>query len=172
MSLYITEDNLSLLFQSTKTDEHAQSMARKILKFLKDCWRVKREALDRLELMWTGKDRENENIYSPDKIFLVVVTLTAYLTPSWEQVRELSYLAISAGTLEAIQGYANQSISDDWDVTKLPYVDNQDIVSIFEAFRSIPVRDNLLATISRACVSTRLHSMETNRKKESELEIL
>jgi hypothetical protein len=35
MSLYITEDTLSLLFQSTKTDEHAQSMVRKIPKFLK-----------------------------------------------------------------------------------------------------------------------------------------
>jgi hypothetical protein len=58
-----------------------------------NCWRVDREALDGLEATWTGNDRENENIYSPRKVFFAMVTLSTYLSPSWEQIMELTELS-------------------------------------------------------------------------------
>ncbi|KAF2809204.1 uncharacterized protein BDZ99DRAFT_533885, partial [Mytilinidion resinicola] len=168
MSLYITEDNLSAFMTSMRTTEQAKSAARAILRFLRDCWRVSAEALDNIEQMWTGKDRENENLYRPTKCFLVMVTLSAYLSPSWEQTRELSYLAVSVDAIEALVRHADQKIVGDWKVSQLPYIDKDVFVGWFRAFRSITIEDNLFATISRACLSSRLFSQESNRKKTKE----
>src|SRR6266480_3197611 len=107
MSLYITKDNLSQFIRSMKMAQLAQSAAQIILGCLKNCWRVNAEALAKVESMWTGKDR----LYSPTKVFLVVVTLTAYLSPSWEQTRELSYLAVSADAVEGLERHANEKIN-------------------------------------------------------------
>ena len=70
MALYITEDNLSVLMKSMKTPEKARKAAETIFRCLKDSFRVCREALDALELKWTGKDRENMSLYSPKKTIL------------------------------------------------------------------------------------------------------
>jgi hypothetical protein len=167
MSLYLTEDNVSLFFRSMKTTKDAKIAARTIMRYLRDCWRVNREALDSLETYWTGKDRESENLYSPTKVFLVMVTLSAYLSPSWEQTRELSVLAISANVIEEICRHAEQIIPSNWDHSELPYVENDIFVAFFGSFRQISVRHNLIAAISRACLSTRLFTEKSSKKKSS-----
>jgi hypothetical protein len=168
MSLYLTEDNISLFFRSMKTPKDAQTAARTIMRYLKDCWRVDREALDSLEAMWTGNDRENENIYSPRKVFLVMVTVSTYLSPSWEQIRELSYIAISASVLEAIVHHAQQPLPTGWDTSQLPYVESEVFVGTFSCYRQMRVQYNLLAAVSRACLSTRLFTKQSNKKKDIE----
>jgi hypothetical protein len=168
MSLYMTEDNMSDLTQSMRTAEKAQSAIRTILQCLKDSWRVNAEALDQIELIWTGKDRENSNLYSPTKVFLVVVTAAAYLSKSWEQTREISYLAVSADVIEDLVQQANLKIDDNWDFSQLPYVGTDVFVGLIESFRNISVQDNLLAAVSRACLSTRLFSKESRKKKNPE----
>lgn len=157
IALHITEDNLYLLIQSMQTPEKAREAAGTILKCLKDCWRVTAEALDRIELMWTGKDRENANLYSPDKVFFVAVTIAAYLSPTWEQTRELCYLAVSEAVIDVLIEHAALKNSKKWDPSDFPYIESDKLVRKFEAFRSITIQDNLIAAISRACLSTTLY---------------
>lgn len=107
IALHITEDNLSLLMESMKTQDKARRAAENILKCLKDSWRVNLKALDSVELGWTGNDRENMSLYTPQKVFLVTVTVSAYLSPDWEQTRELCYLAVSQDSVKKLCQYAN-----------------------------------------------------------------
>jgi hypothetical protein len=158
MALYLTEDNLSLLVQSMKSPEKAKEAARTILRCLKDSWLVSAEALNGIELMWTGKDRESANLYSPDKTFHVVVTLAAYLSPSWEQTRELCYLAVSQDIIEALFAHAALKSKKRWDPSDSPCVQKDDFVGNFETFRGAAIEDNLVAAISRACLSTKLYA--------------
>ncbi|KAI9691720.1 MAG: hypothetical protein M1822_007792 [Bathelium mastoideum] len=165
MCLYLTEDNFSLFVRSLKTPQHARTAARTILRFLKNCWRVHAEALDDLERTWTGKNRESENLYSPTKEFLVMVTLTAYIAPSWEQTRELTLLAVSTNVIDALVREADQSTDDDWNLLGFPYVEENVVVGNFAPFRNAPMRETLIAATLRTCVSSRLFAEESNKKK-------
>jgi hypothetical protein len=78
------EDNLLELIQSMQATKKGESATRTILQCLKDSWCFNAEAVGNVESMWTGEDRENWNPYSPAKAFLVVITLTTYLSPTWE----------------------------------------------------------------------------------------
>ncbi|KAL2127828.1 hypothetical protein VTI74DRAFT_10108 [Chaetomium olivicolor] len=102
ISLYVTEDNFGTLMNSTASQEESVQLATSILNILKEAWRVSREALDGLEAEWTGHDPDAWDLYPPDKKFLVVVTATAYLTPDWEQTREVSYLAVAETLLDRL----------------------------------------------------------------------
>ena len=167
MALYITEDNLPMLIRSLKTSEESRKSAQTILEYLKNSWRVTSEALDEVERMWTGKDRENSNLFSPDKRFFAVVTLTAYLQPCWEQTRELSYLAVSEGVIEALFNHAGLDVNDGWDPSDLPPVQKHIFVSMFESFKSVKIQDTLVATFSRKCFSTKVFEGKTKRASDT-----
>jgi len=74
MSLYLTEDNLPVFMRSMRQPTTHDQLRGLFCDFSKTVWRVNAEALDNLELAWTGKDRENDYLYSPTKVFLVMVT--------------------------------------------------------------------------------------------------
>jgi hypothetical protein len=164
MALYITEDNLSVLMKSVKTPEKARKAAETIFRCPKDSFRVCREALDALELKWTGKDCENMSLYSPKKVFLVITTVSAYLSPDWEQTRELCFLAVSEGVMEELSQYANLKNNDSWLSSRFPWVAEEPFFSGFEMYLTVAVKDNLLAAISRACVSTKLFAQKPKTK--------
>ena len=164
IALHITEDNISLLMESMKTQDKARKTAENILKCLRDSWRVSLKALDSLELMWTGKDRENMSLYTPHKVFFVTVTLSAYLSPDWEQTRELCYLAVSEDSVKELLQYANLKSNHPLLPTDRPWVEDKIFCLSFEMCKSISVEDNLLASISRASVSTKLYTEKTKSK--------
>jgi hypothetical protein len=163
MALHITKDNFSLLMESMKTADKAQKAAENILRCLKDAWRVNNEALDRLELAWTGVDRENTSWYGLEKVFLVTVTLSAYISPDWEQTRELCYLAVSDGVVEELFQYAKLESNQRWLSSDFPWVDEDVFVPFFSAYLQISAKDNLLAAIFRSSVSTKLFTDKTDR---------
>jgi hypothetical protein len=165
ITLYITEDNLSVLMESMKTPEKARRAAENILQYLKDSFGVTREALDSLDLQWTGKDRENMILYSPEKVFLVNITVSAYLSPDWEQTRELCCLAVAEGVVEELFRYSNLKNNQSWVSSRFPWVEESVFVSGFEVYLSMGIKDDLIAAISRACVSTKLFTENENTKK-------
>ncbi|CZR61916.1 uncharacterized protein PAC_11813 [Phialocephala subalpina] len=153
--LYITEDNLSVLMTSMKTSEKAQTAAENILRLLKDAWRVSREAIDALELLWTGEDRENMSLIS---------------SPDWQQTMELCCIAVSQGVIEELFQYAKRKGYQGWVPDHWPWV--QDLTNM-KVYLSMSVKDNLLATISRASISTKLFTMpteSTRTKADEEME--
>ncbi|KIN03109.1 hypothetical protein OIDMADRAFT_195711, partial [Oidiodendron maius Zn] len=156
LALHITEDNLSVLMKSMTTPEKAQKTAESILRCLRDSWRVTREAIDTIELRWTGKDRENMSLYSPKKVFFITVTVSAYLSPDWEQTRELCCLAVSEGVLEELFQHANLKNNGRFPPLDSPWVNDDKFVSMFEGYLTMSVKDTLFAAISRACVSTKI----------------
>ena len=156
LALHITEDNLSVLMKSMTTPEKAQETAENILRCLRDSWRVTREAIDTIELKWTGKDRENMSLYSPKKVFFVTVTVSAYLSPDWEQTRELCCLAVSEGVLEQLFQRANLKNNGHSPSLDSPWVNDDTFVPMFQAYLTMSMKDNLFAAISRACVSTKI----------------
>lgn len=163
MALHITKDNFSLLMKSMKTADKAQKAAENILRCLKDAWRVDHEALDRLEFAWTGADRENTSWYGLEKVFLVTMTLSAYISPDWEQTRELCYLAVSEGVVEELFQYAKLKSNQRWLSSDFPWVEEEVFVSFFSAYLEMSAKDNLLAAISRSSVSTKLFTDKTDR---------
>jgi len=94
-----------------------------------------------------------------------MVTLSAYLSPTWRQTRELSYIAISAGAIDVIQKQAKLAMPVNWDVSNLPYISPESFVKFFDVYRHISARHNLVGAVSRACLSTKLFTEESNKKK-------
>ena len=104
MGLYITQDNLDILFNSKLTDKGSKNLFKKIIVRLEKERPifVNQEALTALELAWTGVDRGSLEFLNQDNEFQVLLTFSAYLTPDWEQTRELCYIAISRRAKEVM----------------------------------------------------------------------
>jgi hypothetical protein len=153
ISLYVTEDNFRVLMDSTASQEESAKLSKSILDILKEAWRVSREALDGLEAEWTGKDRDGSDLYPPDKKFLVVITAAAYLTPEWEQTREVSFLAVAETLLDPLLAIARLARRPDQDLDDFPSVQTDSIL-FFRALFQTTAEQNLQATVSRACVVT------------------
>ncbi|OBT59599.1 hypothetical protein VE04_00034 [Pseudogymnoascus sp. 24MN13] len=163
MALHITKDNFSLLMKSMQTADKARKAAENILRCLKDAWRINNEALDKIELAWTGADRENTSWYGLEKVFLVTMTLSAYISPDWEQTRELCYLAVSEGVVEELFQHAKLKSNQRWLSSDFPWVGEEEFVSFFSSYLEMSAEDNLLAAISRSSVSTKLFTGKTDR---------
>jgi hypothetical protein len=163
IALYVTEDNFPLLLESTKSQEASTSLAVTMLELLEEAWRVERKALDSLELCWTGQDRDGSDLFPPDKIFLVSASAASYLSPDWEQTRELSYVAIAETLLESLLKHAGRKRHSEQD---FPFVEESPFSFAFSILQQHAARDNLLACLSRACVSTKILSPDTSRRKQ------
>jgi hypothetical protein len=104
MGLYITEDNFDILFNSTPNDKSSRRLFQRIISRLEKEQPifVNQEALTALELAWTGVDRGSLEFPNQETEFQMLLTFSAYLTPDWEQTRELCYIAISRRAKEAM----------------------------------------------------------------------
>lgn len=154
MALHITEDNLSFLLNSMETPDEAQEVARRIVQCLKDSWRVSSQALDVIENIWTDEDRTNWE--SPKREFHVTVTLSAYLSLDWEQTRELCCLAVSEGAVKELLQFAKLKDNQPCVPPDNPWITTDVFVGVFTEYLTMGVKQNLLAAVSRASVSTKL----------------
>ena len=165
LGIFITSENLETVLNSTNTQNESQALALSLLARLLEGWRVKEETLDALESDWTGRDRGLQT--NQQRNFLVVVTVTAYLTPDWEQTRELCYLAVEEGAVDDLLKHAGRRLAQDHTLSDLPFVGKDAFSSSISTFRHQSAKENLLACISRICLSTGILSVQDNKHKDA-----
>lgn len=159
IGLYITEENFQQLMDSTSFEKEAKKLASSLLACLKKSCRLKRSVLDEYEHSWTGMDRSGLDISPPDAVFLTVFTAISYLTSDWDQVRELSYVAIAETLVDKICAIAGvQRVSPDL----LAQIPSAESMPPFKAFLQCRASDHLRACMTRRCLQT-VHSPPTGR---------
>jgi hypothetical protein len=165
VGLHVTEDNLGAFLKSTTTEQGSKKLALSLLTHLLEGWRVKGETLTAVQSDWTGKDRGLEQ-RDQEATFFMAATVAAYLTPDWEQTRELSYIAIEEGAVDRLLKYAGLKLADGHKLSDFPFVDKAAFCDILLVLRRQPARANLLACISRVCLSTGILSSENDEHKD------
>lgn len=80
-------------------------------------------------------------------MFLAKICMAAYLGPSWQQVIELTYVAVEESAIDTLRRYApvkGRRLCP----SKLPFVDHDQLLALPKALRySSSKRDMLLAVI-------------------------
>jgi hypothetical protein len=165
VGLHVAEDNLGAFLKSTTTEQGSKKLALSLLTHLLEGWRVKGETLTAVESDWTGKDRGLEQ-RDQEATFFMAATVAAYLTPDWEQTRELSYIAIEEGAVDRLLKYAGLKLADGHKLSDFPFVDKTAFCDILLVLRRQPAGANLLACISRVCLSTGILSSENDEHKD------
>lgn len=153
LGLYITSDNLETLLHSFPTQVKAQKFAREFFKSMKTSWRVSAETLEALETTWASEGRQREALYEPQLMFYVKFTLCAYFTPFWDQVRELSYLAIAEDAIDLLLTHANFTNKVSIQRQQHPVVRLEALESFWKRVQNTSVLDNLAAAMSRVSLS-------------------
>ncbi|KAK1763845.1 hypothetical protein QBC33DRAFT_548735 [Phialemonium atrogriseum] len=157
VALYVTEDNFETLMGSISADER-KSLANSILRCLTEAWRISREGLDAIERMWTNKSREGADHYPKDKVFLTVMTVTAYLTPSWEPTRELGYLAVAESLFDRLLEMACLHRHPGRAPAGFPTVDRA-VATFFSVLKQCTAQDTLKACVARVCRHSGIEAM-------------
>jgi hypothetical protein len=171
LGLYVTQGNLDAFLRSASTEQESKALALSLLTYLLEGWRVKGETLDALEFDWTGKDRGRDQSHQ-DATFLVVAAVAAYLSPDWEQTRELSYLAVEEGALEDLLNHAGRRLAGGHELSDLPFVDKDAFSDILLVLRRQSAGSNLLACISRVCLSTAILSTKEEDEHRGALSVI
>jgi len=157
LALYITGDNAGTMFHSLSKKEHIKPFARRILRALlnKKSLILTERTLNTLEDMWTGGASHLQNRISADTEFVVRIILRSSLTDNWEQVRELSYLAVAKADLDVIVKFA------EWD--KVPVSDfkrmqcvQETVIDRVRRSQSMSPKENIQAAIQRSAFSLEL----------------
>lgn len=165
LGLYITGDNAGTMFHSLSKEEHIKPFARKILRAIlnKKSLILTEKTLRALEDMWTGgaSHLEHSSDVNEDTEFVVRIILRTSLTDNWEQVRELSYLAVAKADLDVIVKFA------EWD--KVPVSDfkamrcaQQSVINHVRLSQSMSPKENIEAAIQRSAFSLELNKRNSN----------
>ncbi|KAK3297244.1 uncharacterized protein B0H64DRAFT_431222 [Chaetomium fimeti] len=169
--LYVTRENLTAFLGSRDSDLGSKNLAASLLKHLVEGWRVKGETLDALEFDWTGKDRGQGQSHR-EVTFLVVAGVAAYLSFDWEQTRELSYLAVEESAVDDILVHAGYKLARGHKLSDLPFVDKDAFSDILLVLRRQSTGSNLLACISRVCLSTGILSTKNGQEHRDALSVV
>ncbi|KAK5447859.1 hypothetical protein LTS15_009358 [Exophiala xenobiotica] len=157
-ALYITKENLKTLLRSFTSENMSRRKARDLLRLLRDAWRVTPDALEALEFMWTGTQREELDLYRATQRYYAVFTVAAYFLPDWEQASELTYIAIAEDALDDLNTYVDMQQPIRVYPSDLPQVQQEHLVGYFRFFRQSSARSRLHAAMRRRCLSSRLVS--------------
>lgn len=114
-------------------------------------------ALDDLEYMWTGNRPESTGLCSTgDDKFCAVFTATAYLSPDWEQILELSFVAVAENAFENLRTHAELHRGSAVCFSDMPVVNQDPLTGVFRFLRQGSPRSNLRAAVTRSCLSSRI----------------
>ena len=155
-ALYITKENLKTLLRSFTSKTVSGRHARDLLRLFREAWRVTPDALEALEFMWTGTQREDPDLYGATQRFCTVFTVAAYFTSDWEQVSELTYVAIAENALNDLKAYVDLQQPIHVYPSELPQVQKEHLVGYFRHFRQASARSRLHAALRRCSLSSRL----------------
>ncbi|RBR04385.1 hypothetical protein FVER53590_27552 [Fusarium verticillioides] len=163
IGLIITEENVEQLLQTGATTGDTMRLAGHLLNSIRDSVRVTGGLLNELEFAWTDTDRNLSDISSPDEIFYVVATCVFYLTPYFDQTRELSYVAVSESLIRDLAKIARFQ-DPSRRLIKIPRVNS---LAVFGVLLKTTPRANVSACISRLCLITGSMSKLKNGKSPS-----
>ncbi|KIX09366.1 uncharacterized protein Z518_00445 [Rhinocladiella mackenziei CBS 650.93] len=155
-ALYITRENLKTLLKSFASNSVSRKHARDLLRLFREAWKVTPDALEALEFMWTGTQREDPDLYGTTQSFCAVFTVAAYFLSDWEQVSELTYIAIAENALDDLKAYVDPQQPIHVYPSELPQVQQEHLVGYFRHFRQSSARSRLHAAMRRRCLSSRL----------------
>ncbi|KAF4946513.1 hypothetical protein FGADI_11151 [Fusarium gaditjirri] len=163
IGLIITEENVEQLLQTGATTGDTCRLTASLCNSISDSVRVRGDVLNELELLWTDTDRNLSNISSPDEMFYVVATSVFYLTPHFDQTRELSYVAVSESLIPDLGEIGHCSVPPQLLAT-IPTVAS---LAVFGELLKTTPRANVSACISRLCLVTGAISKLKNGKSPS-----
>ena len=102
-ALFITRDNLKSLLDVAKSKDIVDSFWRPIWNLIrKNSLLLLPKDLGKIERDWTGEDRVTGDFNVYETEFHAVITLTSYIGLGWEQVRELSVIAVAKDAVDSI----------------------------------------------------------------------
>lgn len=146
MGLFITEDNVDLLFHSKGEDYQSIALLRNIITKLEkeDLLILQGDAIAAIEQAWAGYNKDQPEMKDPSEKFFVLLTFSAYIGSDWEQIRELNYLAVSTKALKALCQLGKRPVRFYWVRCDLELV-----MSIIEVFLRASISANLTACLYR-----------------------
>jgi hypothetical protein len=118
-------------------------------------WCTPAHTLNALEVNWARHHRQPEECLEPQAMFYVTFALSAYMTPLWDQIREISYLAISEDAIDSLRQHTKCSRPGPRDVVNLlpeehPIIGLPALEEFCDRVRSASIVDNLGAAMSSA----------------------
>lgn len=160
--LIITRDNLETVLQSFENPNAATRFVRSIISLLSRCCVAldDEDVLDAIEDHWTGNKRTRPNRLDPKPKVYVQFRISFYINPTWEQVRELTYLAATEDAREllihraGIRGAVRRSRFSP------PACDQAGLLSAFNHLRQNSVRNDLVSSLRRRTYMISVDSVE------------
>ncbi|OCK85901.1 hypothetical protein K432DRAFT_421464 [Lepidopterella palustris CBS 459.81] len=151
--LYITGDNVNDLIQCFANDGQVRKFAASVFDVLSECGQAlhSEETLRLLELEWT---ENNRSIRNDSSTTYVTIRFAYYFTVEWDQVRELSYIAVTEKALTLLREYAGQS-SGNFNALPADYLNEQNLLYTCRGLLRMTPLQNLAAAISRKTLIVR-----------------
>lgn len=164
--LYITRDNFPTLLGGLKQDERKQLILAINLILKSRCITLKNEhVLHAIENAWTGNhdariDRSNES-----KSIYAQLRLSYFIDPWWQQVRELTMLAVSEDAremlLELLERLSNSQTSKRSKFRPLD-CEQDDIVQILCDVQKLSIKDDFVRCLKREIFSLHFDNAESS----------
>ncbi|KAF2793994.1 hypothetical protein K505DRAFT_417428 [Melanomma pulvis-pyrius CBS 109.77] len=160
--LIITRDNLETVLQSFENPNAATRFVRSIISLLsRRCVALDDEdVLDAIEDQWTGNKRTRPNRLDPKPKVYVQFRISYYINPTWEQVRELTYLAATEDARELLIHRAGIRGAVKRSQFSPPACHQADLLSAFHHLRQKSVRNDLVSSLLRRTYLISVDSIE------------
>lgn len=149
-ALFITRDNVETMLHTIPV-KMVQTVSRQILSQISSrSLLLLPEQLNKIEQSWTGNTLTSRLSSVTQTEFYTVVTITSYITEEWEQVRDLSVIAVAKDSFELLVAAAHVKRGLGIARDPVPYHVNKDrVVATISQLKDGSVRHNLLAAICR-----------------------
>jgi hypothetical protein len=167
-ALYITRDNAQTLLQGFENTKDAEKFARSILATLgRRCVVLDSEdVLNTIEDRWTGNVRARRSLRSQTSKVYAQFRVSYFINRTWEQIRELSYVAVAENARDALikaANFTNRTIPSSRFAP--PECPDQEVIRIIDSFLRRSVRKDLISALTR-CTYT-LSMEETSVVEDS-----
>jgi hypothetical protein len=149
--LTITRDNLGTILQSFENPIAATRFVRSIISLLsRRCVALDNEdVLDAIEDHWTGNKRTRPNRLDQKPKVYVQFRISFYINPTWEQVRELTYLAATEDARELLIHHAGIRVAARRSQFSPPSCNQAGLLFAFNNLRQKSVRNDLVSSLRR-----------------------
>jgi hypothetical protein len=160
-SLYITRDNAQSLLQGFENPNTATGLVRSILATLnRRCVVLESDdVLNSIEDKWTGNVRPRISFPSQSSRVYAQFRVSYFINHAWEQVRELTYLAVSDEAREMLieqakfRGDVRRSRFDP------PECPEEQVIRTVDTFLRRSVRQDFVAALTRRTFTTDMENL-------------
>jgi hypothetical protein len=190
--IQVTADAVEDMLSSTPDDQASQVLARRLLRSLLSplACIVTAETLNAIEALWTGRDKECEWDGTPHDKFIARFCILSYFkvgcsesarprpqhhlgdspppaknSGHWQQIHELSFIAIAVDAIGALNQHANLFTEDFVKNHENRSVTESDLlISFFKSDRHASVKRCLAAAVDRQMIEPSSDSAKTSAK--------